>query len=313
MFLAAAAAVAPVSPWWQAINVAHVAITLGAAILLWIVGRLAIRTTTKSIRDGLPRPEIRRRRWRGRAASMSETRQLQDHQEAVRQRQRAGTIGTALRSTLGFVVVVVTAATVLGEVGIQIGPLLAAAGILGVALGFGAQSLVKDILSGMFILIEDQYGLGDSVDLGEASGTVEQVGLRTTRLRSIDGTVWFVPNGEIRRVGNKSRLWSRAMVEIRVHSGVDVDLAREALLDAATTALARDDIAPKVLGPATVPGAESISADAIVLRAFARVQPGQQWDVERAIRAEIQRVFRARKIRLAVGANRVFMGDDAGA
>ena len=148
--------------------------------------------------------------------------------------------------------------------------------------------------------------LGDIIDVGEASGVVEAFGLRATRLRSLDGTVWFVPNGEIRRVGNLSRLWSRAMIEIRVDFDEDVDAAREAILDAAREAIARPDIAPHVLGEATVPGIEGLESDAVVLRLMVQVQPAKQWDVQRAIRAEIQKKFRHRGLTLAVPVNRVY-------
>ncbi len=303
------------SDWWDKTDTSiQVAIIIGAAICVWILGRLAIRGAIRGIREGAPRSESRMRRLVGRSRTGTATTELADRLETVRRRQRADTIGIALRSILGIAVFVAAVLTILSEFGIPVGSLIAAAGILGVALGFGAQSLVKDVLSGMFILLEDQYGVGDSVDLGEASGAVEQVGLRTTRLRSLNGTVWFVPNGEIRRVGNKSRLWSRAMVEVRVNYSQDVEVARAALLEAATAAMERDEIAKHVLGAPTVPGVESLAADAVVLRVFVQVQPGQQWDVERAIRAEIQRVFRKRGVRLAVPENRVYVdrpADDA--
>src|SRR6185369_98079 len=122
---------------------------------------------------------------------------------------------------------------ILGEVGIDLGPLLAGAGIIGVAIGFGSQSLVKDFLSGIFILVEDQFGVGDTVDLGEAVGVVEVVSLRTTRLRSVDGTVWHVPNGEIRRVGNKSQHWSRALLDIQVAYTTDLERAQQVINDVA--------------------------------------------------------------------------------
>src|SRR3546814_1040491 len=108
--------------------------------------------------------------------------------------------------------------TALAEVGINLAPLIAGAGIVGVALGFGAQSLVKDFLSGLFMLAEDQYGVGDVIDVGEATGTVEVVNLRTTKLRAVDGTVWHVPNGEIRRVGNMSQQWARDRKSTRLNS-----------------------------------------------------------------------------------------------
>jgi moderate conductance mechanosensitive channel len=287
----------------------HIVITVAAALVLWIVGRLAIRGATRGIREGIPRSERHIRRMNRRNKSVTSRRAIQNRLEAERRQQRARTLGVALRSALGAIIVIVTAVTILAEVNINIGPLLAAAGILGVALGFGAQSLVKDLLSGMFILFEDQYGVGDTIDLGEAAGSVEEVGLRVTRLRGLDGTVWFVPNGEIRRVGNKSRLWSRAMVEVRVDYAADVEKARLALLAAATTAVEREDLAKYVLGVPDVPGVESLAADAVVLRVFVQVQPGKQWDVQRAIRGEIQKVFRKQRVRLAVPENRIYVGE----
>ena len=282
-------------------------IILGVAFIIWILGRLAIRGAIKGIREGLPKSERRFRRFPRREQAKSETGVLLSLLEAERRQRRAKTIGSALRSVLGILVFAIALFGVLDAADVNLGGFLAVAGIVGVALGFGAQSIVKDLLSGMFILYEDQYGVGDNIDLGEAIGTVEEVGLRVTRLRSLNGTVWFVPNGEIRRVANKSRLWSRAMVEIRVDPNVDIERARSALLEAATAAIAHDEVAPNVLGTATVPGIESIARDAIVLRAFVQVHAGCQWDVERAIRAEIHRVFKEKKIRLAISENRIYM------
>ena len=117
----------------------------------------------------------------------------------------------------------------LGEFDINLGPLIAGAGILGVAIGFGAQSLVRDLLSGIFMLIEDQYGVGDVIDAGDATGTVESVGLRTTRIRDVRGTLWHIPNGEIRRVGNMSQVWARSILDIDVAYDTDLDLAMETI------------------------------------------------------------------------------------
>jgi small-conductance mechanosensitive channel len=123
----------------------------------------------------------------------------------ARAQQRASTVGHALASLVRAVVWVVGGLLILDQVGLNLAPLLAGAGIAGVAIGFGAQSLVRDYLSGLFILLEDQYGVGDRVNVGtNATGTVEDINLRVTRVRSTDGTVWFVPNGEIRTVGNSS-------------------------------------------------------------------------------------------------------------
>lgn len=129
---------------------------------------------------------------------------------SIRSATRAATLGVVLKSLAGFVVWAIAGITILGELGINLGPLVAGAGIAGVALGFGAQSLVKDFLAGVFILVEDQYGVGDVIDAGEATGTVEAVSLRATRLRDDSGTMWHIPNGLITRVGNKSRAVGQA-------------------------------------------------------------------------------------------------------
>ena len=138
--------------------------------------------------------------------------------------QRAETIASVLRSTVTAVVGTIAFIEILGTLGINLGPIVASAGIVGVALGFGAQNLVKDFLSGIFMILEDQYGVGDVIDLGvgDANGTVEAVGLRITRLRDVKGQVWHVRNGEVVRVGNKSQGWSRAVLDVPVAYGNDV-------------------------------------------------------------------------------------------
>ena len=134
----------------------------------------------------------------------------------TRRVQRAATMGTLLKSIVSGVVFTVIALMFISELGYDIAPLIASAGIIGVALGFGSQALVKDFLSGIFMIFEDQYGVGDVVDLGEASGTVEAVSLRVTRLRDVNGTVWYVRNGEILRVGNMSQNWARTVLDVTV-------------------------------------------------------------------------------------------------
>ncbi|MCW2621843.1 MAG: mechanosensitive ion channel protein MscS, partial [Frankiales bacterium] len=128
-----------------------------------------------------------------------------------RRKQRADTIGSVLRSAASIMILTIAFTTVMSELGFDLGPVLASAGIVGVAVGFGAQNLVKDFLNGIFMLLEDQYGVGDVIDAGGASGTVEAVGLRVTRIRDVEGVVWHVRNGEIIRIGNKSQGWSRAL------------------------------------------------------------------------------------------------------
>jgi small conductance mechanosensitive channel len=186
-------------------------------------------------------------------------------------------------------VILATAALMcLGEVGIDLGPLIAGAGVLGVAIGFGSQSLVRDFLSGAFILVEDQFGVGDIVDVGEASGTVEAVSLRTTRLRAIDGTVWHVPNGEIRRVGNMSQHWSRALLDIEVAYDTVVEHARSVIKRVADSVWAEDD---GVLEEPELWGVEQLGANGVMLRLVVKTTPSQPWRVSRELRERIKVAF----------------------
>ena len=212
---------------------------------------------------------------------------------------RANTIGLVLRAALDVAVIVLTILMILSEAGISVAPVLASAGIVGVALGFGAQSLVKDLLAGIFMLLEDQYGVGDVVDVGEAIGLVEEVGLRATRLRGLDGTVWFVPNGEIRRVGNMSQLYSRVFIEVRFAYDEDVDAARQAMLDAARMASDNENLADAILGEPEVAGVESMDYQSVMLRLMMQIKPLTQWAVMREIRVNMRDLFLERGIRLA--------------
>ena len=169
----------------------RIVLILVAAVIVNRLGRRAVKRSLTKLHSGAVRERMGAMRKRTPAAL------LETGETSVRAEQRIDALSSVLRSVLSFVVFLVAGLMCLGEVGIDLAPLLAGAGVLGVALGFGSQSLVRDFLSGMFILVEDQFGVGDIVDVGEASGTVEAVSLRTTRLRAIDGTVWHVPNGEI--------------------------------------------------------------------------------------------------------------------
>ncbi|MGB6165433.1 MAG: mechanosensitive ion channel family protein [Pseudonocardiaceae bacterium] len=209
-----------------------------------------------------------------------------------RRSQRAATIGSVLRSGTTFVVYGVACTLVLGELGINLGPIIASAGILGVALGFGAQNLVKDFLSGMFMMVEDQYGVGDVIDLGEASGTVEGVGLRVTTLRDTKGTVWYVRNGEVRRVGNSSQGYSVAVVDMPIGHEADIPVSTE-LAGRTATELTTEgsELAADVLEPPEMLGVESITSDGVTLRITTKVRAGRQWAVQRALRAGIKEAF----------------------
>jgi small conductance mechanosensitive channel len=180
---------------------------------------------------------------------------------------------------------------VLGELGLNLGPLIAGAGIAGVALGFGAQTLVRDFLAGIFMLVEDQFGVGDVVDVGGVSGVVEGVSLRVTRLRDVEGVVWHVPNGEIKRVGNKSQDWSRAVLDVQVVHGTDLGRAQEVLRSVAAGMRDDDRWSSIILEEPEVWGVESVGSVGITLRLVLKTRPADQWDVQRDLRRRINDAF----------------------
>jgi moderate conductance mechanosensitive channel len=208
-----------------------------------------------------------------------------------RRAQRARTIGSVLRSMSSAVIGVIGSVMVLAEFGVALGPILASAGIVGVAVGFGAQNLVRDFLSGMFMLLEDQYGVGDIVDVGEASGVVEAVGLRITTLRDLKGTVWYVRNGEILRVGNMSQGYAVAVVDVPLAHTADITEATELAGRTATERVAVKDVADSVLEPPDVLGVDQVGPEGVTLRLTVKVKPGEQFAVQRAINAAITDAF----------------------
>ncbi|MDQ2637146.1 MAG: mechanosensitive ion channel family protein [Actinomycetota bacterium] len=212
-------------------------------------------------------------------------------QVAERRLQRAKTIGSVLKSIVSIVLLTWVILAVLSVVGVNIAPFIASAGVVGLAIGFGAQNLVRDFVSGMFMLLEDQYGVGDIVDLGEVIGEVESVGLRVTTLRDIDGTLWYMRNGEILRVGNMSQEWAYARLELPVALSADVERAKEVALEAAVAAVAEPSMAAKVLGEPEMYGVQEVAPDLYTLRMLLKTRPNEQWSVQRKLRGEILRAF----------------------
>lgn len=210
---------------------------------------------------------------------------------STRRAQRADALGALARSVVAVVIWTIAVFTILGTFGVQLGPLIAGAGIIGVALGFGAQSLVKDFLSGIFMLVEDQYGVGDVIDVGPAVGVVEGVGLRTTRLRDVTGTLWHVPNGEIARVGNMSQEWSRALLDIGVAYDADVDEAAGLVLDVANQMAHEEAYEPVFLADPEIWGVERLGDSSVDIRLVIKTQPGEQWALARELRRRIKLAF----------------------
>ncbi|WP_202451371.1 MULTISPECIES: mechanosensitive ion channel family protein, partial [unclassified Streptomyces] len=180
---------------------------------------------------------------------------------AERRRQRSAAIGSVLKSVTSFVILGTAALTVLSVLKINLAPLLASAGVAGVAIGFGARNLVTDFLSGVFMILEDQYGVGDVIDAGVASGTVIEVGLRVTKLRGDNGEIWYVRNGEVKRIGNLSQGWATAMVDVQVGAGEDLERARAVIATAAEGLAKEDPWDEKLWEPVQVLGLESVGAE----------------------------------------------------
>jgi moderate conductance mechanosensitive channel len=210
---------------------------------------------------------------------------------SARRAQRAMTIGSVLKSVITIVLIAVIATMMLSEIGVNIAPIIASAGIIGIALGFGAQSLVRDFLSGIFMIFEDQYGVGDVVDVGEATGTIEAVTLRVTRLRDLNGTVWYVPNGEILRVGNMSQNWSRAVVDVSVGYGEDLARVKRVLAEVAHDLWEDDDFKDLIIEEPEITGVEMLAADSVNLRVLIKTRPMEQWAVAREMRQRIKARF----------------------
>ncbi|MBA2390144.1 MAG: mechanosensitive ion channel family protein [Geodermatophilaceae bacterium] len=214
-----------------------------------------------------------------------------------RRRQRSETIGSVLRSVVSLITLSIATMLILGELGINLAPIVASAGIVGVALGFGAQNLVRDFISGIFMILEDQYGVGDVVDLGEATGSVEAMGLRVTTLRDVNGMVWYVRNGEILRVGNRTQGYAQVVLDLPVAHSTDLDAARAAMKEVADQLKADPDWSESMLDDPQDLGVEAITAEGIMLRLQVRTSTADQWRVARELRLRIKERFDADGIR----------------
>lgn len=275
--------------WWDGLvsfvsgdeTVAQIALTLLGGIIVVVLLRLGIsRIVNRVVTD------VKKRH------GAEDTRALTTSPvEAMRRVQRTRTLGSVLNTFAGWIVGIIVVLMVLAEAGVSVTPLIASAGILGAALGFGAQSLVRDVLNGLFMVFEDQLGVGDVVNVGEVSGVVERLGVRVTEIRDVDGTLWFVRNGEIVRVGNYSQDWARVVLDIPVPYEADVAQAQESLLQTAKKFSQSAEWRRKVLAEPEIWGIESISAEALVVRLVVKVRGGEQWAAKRALHAEIKKAL----------------------
>lgn len=255
-------------------------------IFAWIVSKVLQRVVRRFVATIAATPnDDRIRALRARSPGGL----LIDDTEKKRALARAETIQLVLRSIVVAIVWTIAILTVLGQLDIDLAPLIAGAGIGGIALGFGAQSIVRDFLSGLFMLIEDQYGVGDIVDVGEASGTVEKMSLRSTTLRDIEGTVWHVPNGEILRVGNYSQLWSRALLDVEVSYDTDIEFA-QGVIQRVADELWQDPAwgGQQIMERPEVWGVESLGASSVAIRLVVKTEPSEQWNVQRELRMRLK-------------------------
>jgi small conductance mechanosensitive channel len=254
----------------------------------WFLFRLVDRLVRRAESGVLP----------GRVHRMSLGGEAAEPEGSTRRVQRAKALGSMLKSIISGVVVVVVATMMLDVLEVNIAPIIASAGIVGVALGFGAQSLVKDWLSGVFMIVEDQYGVGDVVDLGEASGTVEAVSLRVTRLRDVNGTVWYVRNGEVIRVGNQSQNWARSVLDVTVDYGEDVARVTRVLKEVAHDLWEDDEYTGVIVDEPEVWGVENLTPEGVVVRVTLKTAPMEQWRVARTMRERIKARFDLEHIRI---------------
>ena len=269
-------------------------------VVAWIVNRLVRRAIARAENRMIV---DRERKLQTRQAAEVEDGRFEDLQPKAQQKtrelaqateqakQRAQTLGSIMRSTATAAIYTIAVLMSLGEFDVDLGPLVAGAGIAGIALGFGAQSIVRDFLTGFFMLVEDQYGVGDIVDVGEASGVVEAISLRMTQIRDVNGTLWYVPNGEIHRVANKSQKWARAVMDIEVAYDTNIDRATRVIKDTA------DDVWRDHLPKATIIeepemwGVERFGESAIAIRLVVKTEPGEQFNTAREIRKRLVQAF----------------------
>jgi moderate conductance mechanosensitive channel len=290
---------------WLVENLINPGLTI--LLVLFLAGILS-RLAKRAIRRGVARmkqPETSRSVRRRSRKSDEEV------SESVRREQRADALGNVATSLAGVVIWSLALIMALGQIGLNLGPLIAGAGIVGVAVGFGAQDLVKDFLSGVFMLIEDQYGVGDIIDVGEAAGVVEGITLRSTRLRSIDGTLWHVPNGEIRRVGNMTQEYSRALLDVGVAYGADIDAAIDIIERVAVDLSTEPDWGQLFLDAPSVLGVETLGPDSVDIRLLVKTHATKQFEVARELRRRIKYAFDAADIEIPFSQRTVWLRTEA--
>jgi small conductance mechanosensitive channel len=221
---------------------------------------------------------------------------------SLRRSQRADAIGALVRNLSSVVIWLVASAWILQILGVQLGPLVAGAGFVGLAIAISTQQMVTDFLAGIAMLLEDEYGVGDVIDVGPATGEVERVGLRTTQLRAVDGTVWHVRNGEIDRVGNLSRDWRRVLLDVEVARGADLPLATRTVEHAAQELSQDEQWRPWLLDEPKIWGVEGLGPASATIRLGLKTRPSKRDEVARELRARVDEAIEQAGIRPPSGA-----------
>ena len=278
--------------WFVAAPASIITIVVLGLLFRWFLCRSIDRLVSRAIKGTVP----------GIIANSKAGEFLADLRPGSRERrqQRAETMGSLLKSITTGVILAIVTVMVLSQLGQNIAPIIASAGILGVAFGFGAQNLVKDFLSGIFMILEDQYGVGDLIDTGEAVGTVEEMSLRLTRLRDGSGVVWYVRNGEILRVGNHSQGWSTAIVDVAVDYHEDIPRVQSVIREVADAMAEDDDWVEKIVDDPVVAGVESVTGNAVTIRVVVKCKVNEHLGVQRELRERIKAAFDRESIRVPV-------------
>lgn len=272
-----------VAQWWFLIGPALTitATVVGAVILRWVLHRAIDKVVDNALARAAAHEDQTPRRT---SRVLSQATGLDE----ARKTQRAATMGAILKSTATFTIFAIALLTVMATLGVPLAPLLASAGVGGIALAIGAQSLVKDVLSGIFMIIEDQYGVGDVIDTGEAIGTVEDVTLRVTRVRDATGVVWYVRNGGIVRIGNQSQGWSTAVVDIQVGYQENLDTVVPLIRQVAQEMNGTPQWTTRLLEEPVVAGVESMAGGVVTIRIIAKCAPNENVPVSREMRSRVK-------------------------
>lgn len=277
--------VAEIAAWFVERGLTLILILLGG----WLVSK-AVKRAIGHFTERIGRPDLR---------DVGRDPAANEEAETLRAKARAETLAVVLRSVALITIWALTALLALGQLNINLGPLIAGAGVVGIAIGFGAQSVVRDFLSGIFLMIEDVYSVGDDIDFGRGRGTVEKISLRSTSIRTRQGTVWNVPNGKLDFVANYSQLWARAQIDVEVPYDCDLREAMEIIRQAGQEMWEDPEWGEDELSePPEVKGVQNLAESGIFVRVRAKTRPSVQWRTERELRLRIKEALEAAGIEM---------------